>query len=330
MTMALITDELITEVLRQYPVPNPHVVALIEASKRNDNVLVEDAAGRRYVLRRYRRNPGARRIIFQLRFQQELHRLGFPTSEIIEAAAGGLFVTSDVGPWVLFTYIDGTEYDFSRMEQVVEAGRRLAEFHVITQSIDLEEVLLDINYDLRRWWTHGDDELAGLERLFSSQGVDDEIAFLRAWQADLVLKWPLARLEALPTGWLHSDFHGRNMVFVDDELRGLFDFDPLHREFLIEDVGHAIFMFSREFRGSTHIRPEAAQLFLDAYRGVRPLEEDEWAALPMVAVLAWAPSAPYHELLLRDGEDSLAFFRHYVQLMRDLGAEMERLMPLLH
>ena len=230
---------------------------------------------------------------------------------------------------MLFTYIEGSEFDFSRMAQVAEAGRRLAQFHIVGSSIDLEEVVIEVNYTLRRWWTDGDEELAALEEMFSSDGIEEELAFLRDWQAELLREWPLARLDALPAGWLHSDYHGRNMVFVDDELRGLFDFDPLHRGFLIEDVGHALFMFSRAFRGSTHMRPEAARLFLDEYHRRRPLRREEREALPMAVVLVWAPSAPYHQLLRQDGQDTFAFFRHYVQLMRDLEAEMERLVPLL-
>ena len=49
----------------------------------------------------------------------------------------------------------------------------------------------------------------------------------------------------------------------------------------------------------------------------------------MMAVLAWAPIAAYHELLRRDGDDMLAFFGHYVALMRNLQSEMERLRPIL-
>jgi Ser/Thr protein kinase RdoA (MazF antagonist) len=266
---------------------------------------------------------------FQLAFQQQLYALGYPTSEIIASASGGLVVPSAAGPWVLFSHVDGSEYDFANMGQVAEAGRRLAQFHTITSAIGLEEVVIDINPQFRRWWTHGEEELAALEAMFRDDGVGEELAFLRGWHADLLRRWPLARLDALPAGWVHSDFHGRNMVFVGDELRGLFDFDPLHRGFWVEDIAHALFMFGREFRGSTRIRPEAARLFLDAYAAVRPLAEEEREAIAMMAVLAWVPSAPYQELHRRDGEDSLAWFRHYVALMRDLEAEMARLRPLL-
>lgn len=322
-------DERLESVLASYPLERPRVAGLLEASKRNDNFLVEDAAGRRYVLRRYRRNPNEARIRFQLRFQQELHRLGYPTSEIVASAAGDLFVTSTAGFWALFSYVESSEYDFSRMGQVAEAGRRLAQFHTLTSAIELDEPPLAINPDVRRWWTHGEEELAALEGMFRDDAVEEEIAFLHRWRADLLLAWPIDRLDALPAGWVHSDFHGRNMVFVGDELRGLFDFDPLHRGFCVEDLGHALFMFARERRGSMRIRGEAARLFLDAYIDARPLSDGEREAIPMMAVLAWAPSAAYHELLRRDGEDTLAFFRHYVVLMRELQVEMERLAPLL-
>lgn len=320
-----ITDQIVAEGLAVYPLDAPSVVAPLEASVRNDSFLVEDAAGARYVLRRYRRNPDARRIDFQLRFQQRLRVLGYPTSEIIASASGGLVVPSAAGPWVLFSHVDGSEYDFANMGQVREAGRRLAEFHTITSAIELEEVVIDINPQLRRWWTHGEEELAALAALFRAGGVEQELTFLRGWHADLIRRWPLARLDALPVGWVHSDFHGRNMVFVGDKLRGLFDFDILHRGFWIEDIAHALFMFGREFLGSTRIRPEAARFFLDAYDGVRPQAEEEREAISMMAVLVWVHSAPYHALLARDGEDTLAWFRHYVARMQDLRSEMERL-----
>jgi len=322
-------NKLIARVLARYALRGPRVVERMEASVRNDNFLVEDARGRRYVLRHYRRNPDERRMRFQLAFQQQLYALGYPTSEIIASNAGELFLEAEGRAWVLFTFVEGDEYDFSNMAQVAEAGRRLAQFHTVTVPIDLQEVVLDINVRVHLWWTDGEQELAALEAMYRDDGVGEELVFLRSWLARLLCDWPLERLDALPGGWVHDDFHGRNMVFAGDELRGLFDFDPLHRGFFVEDVAHALCMFGREFRGSTRIRPEAARLFLDAYAATRPLSREERAAIPMMAVLVYAPIAAYQELLVRDGEDSLAFFRRYVQLMRDRQSEMEGLRPIL-
>jgi Ser/Thr protein kinase RdoA (MazF antagonist) len=64
---------------------------------RNDNLLVIDATGARYVLRCFRRNPDARRVEFQVWFQQHLRRGGFPTAEVVEARSGTFCVLADEG-----------------------------------------------------------------------------------------------------------------------------------------------------------------------------------------------------------------------------------------
>ena len=311
--------------LRQYPLAGPRVIAPIEASYRNDNFLVEDGAGDRYVLRRYRRNPDECRIRFQLAFQRELRRRGFPTSDIVESDGAGDFVTTDSGLWVLFTYVEGSEFDYDSLGQVAEAGRRLAQFHLLTADIDLEDVPLDVNPDARRWWTHGEEQLAALDALCDGLGVDEHLAVLRAWREELVAAVPLATFDALPAGWVHADYHGRNMVFVGDELRGLFDFDPLYRGRYLEDVAMATVRFARQSRRVLRLRPDAARLFLDAYERVRPLTPEERASLVAFGPLGWMEKASYYEMLRRDGEDWLGHLRLTAGVMRTVGEELRRL-----
>ena len=56
---------------------------------------------------------------------------------------------------------------------------------------------------------------------------------------------------------------------------------------------------------------------------------DELAMLPLMMELNWAPTAPYYRMLTRIDVDPAGVFRHHVYTMRVLGAEMERLLPLL-
>jgi len=313
-------------VLRRYPPAGRRVIAPMEYGGRNDSFLVENSSGVRYVLRRYRRNPDERRIRFQLAFQRELLSRGYPTAEIVESAAGPL-VRADSGLWVLFTYVDGVEYDYDRMAQVAEGGRRLAQFHLLTADIDLEDVPLDVNPDARGWLTHGEERLAALDALCAGLGVDEQLAFLRSWLGELIAAVPLATFDALPGGWVHADFHGRNMVFAGDVLAGLFDFDPLYRGRWLEDVAMALFRFAREARQSYNIRPDAARLFLSEYERARPLTADERGALPYFGPLGWVERAAYYELVRRDGEDWLALFRLHVATMRAVGVQLRKLAP---
>jgi Ser/Thr protein kinase RdoA (MazF antagonist) len=321
---AEVPSESLSAVLRQYPPAGLRVIAPMEHGGRNDTYLVADPAGRRYVLRRYRRNPDERRIRFQLAFQRELLRRRYPTSEIVDSAAGPL-VRAGSGIWVLFTYVEGSAYDYDSMAQVAEAGRRLAQFHLLTADIDLEDVPLEVNPDARGWLTHGEERLAALDTLCAGLGVDEQLAFLRAWLRELVAAVPLATFDALPGGWVHADFHGRNMVFAGDALAGLFDFDPLYRGRWLEDVAMSLFRFAREARQSFNIRQDAARLFLAEYERARPLTTDERRVLPHFGPLGWVERAAYYELVRRDGEDWLALFRLHVATMRAVGVQLRQL-----
>jgi Ser/Thr protein kinase RdoA (MazF antagonist) len=325
------TSAVTSGILTAYPCGWLAVVGAFEASTRNDNWLVADARGRRYVLRRNLQHAHVQRIAFQVRFQQHLRHHGFLTAEVVETRAGDLSALDDEGvPWVLCPYVEGREYDFGRREQVLEAARRLAQFHAIAETFPGDAVVLDYAPPIRDWWVRAEENLQALEDLFAGVAVRDELANLRDWWRWVLAGWPLARLDALPVGWVYGDYHGRNMVFVGDELRGLFDFDDLERGPLVFDVARGVHMFGREARGSFRIRPEVARRFIAAYARGRALSREERAALPVMVAMHFPPNARYYRYCQqRRGEDLEARLRREVGTMRALRAEMARISPLL-
>jgi len=325
------TDAVTSSILAAYPFARLAVVGAFEASFRNENWLVADARGRRYVLRRNLQHAHVPRIEFQVRFQQHLRQHGFPTAEVVETRFGDLFALDDEGvPWVLCTYIEGREYDFGRREQVLEAARRLAQLHAIAETFPGDAVVLDYDPPIRDWWVSAEENLQALKEMFAGVAVQDELSYLRDWWRWVLAEWPLARLDALPVGWVYGDYHGRNMVFVSDELRGLFDFDDLNRGPLVYDVARGVHMFGREARGSFRLRPEVARLFIAAYARGRALKHEERAVLPVMLAMHVPPNARYHRYCQeRRGEDIEARLRREVGIMRGLRAEMARIGPRL-
>jgi homoserine kinase type II len=308
--------------LSQYRLPDPRVIGPLPASSRNDNFLVEDAAGGRYVLRRNRRNPHRERVEFQLRLQRHLLRHGVPTARVIETRDGAPLLALAHDLWSLFTFVEGTEYDYRSQRQVGEAARWLARFHRACEGFRAREVRTDTIPDVRRWWLDGAGELRRLDGLFAGRGVDAELGFLRRWRSRLLGVWPLATLDDLPAAWVHGDYHGRNMVFAGDELAGLFDFDVAHRGFRIEDVALALFTFGREHHGSNRIRSATARVFLDEYEQVARLTELERRALPTMVVLVHARTAARYALRQRGGDDAVGALRSHVRRMRALSAQV--------
>jgi len=215
------------------------------------------------------------------------------------------------------------------LDQAAEAGRRLAQFHLVTQDIELEEVPLEINPSIRRAWTDWEVHLDELLAEFTGDDVEAELTSLRQFRDDLVELLPLDSFDTLPSGWAHGDYHGLNVVFQGPEMRGLFDFDALNRGRYVEDIGYALFMFGREFRGSRKIHTDAARAFLDAYRTVRQISRAESDALPLVAPLVWVARGAYYGMLRRDGDDALAHFHRHVDTMRALWTDREQIAKII-
>jgi homoserine kinase type II len=320
-----IDDAVLAPVLAAYALRGARAFGRLEASNRNDNLLVIDATGARYVLRRFRRNPDARRVAFQVRFQQHLVCRGFPTAEVVETRAGpGCILADDGFPWVLFTHVEGRDYDFGRLGQVAEAARRLAQFHAVAETFPGARVVVEHAPPLREWWVRCAENLRALAELFAGSAAAAELTYVRDWWQQVLAAWPLARVDALPVGWVHDDDHGRNMVFVQDEMRGLFDFDAVERGPLVLDVAYGTYSFGREVRGSTRIREAVARVFLDTYTRERPLTGEEWAAFPMMVALSWLLQPRFYAHLQQDGVDLIPRFRQDVRMMRAVAGEIQR------
>lgn len=318
-----ISEYRLKTVLSQYPIHKLISIQAIESSKRNDNFTVGDSTGCRYVLRRFRRNNQEARVRFQLAFQQHLLDSGFPTAGIVKTVTGDILVYMDNHYWAVFEFVEGNEFNQS-IEQIAEAALRLAQFHNVVDSFAQQEVVVGFNR-MPDWWSRGDEEVSELRKFFAGIDIEKGLDCIKECVTQLTRKWPAEKNKSLRQTWEHGDYHGRNMVFVGNEMRALFDFDVVHRGPRVEDIGRALFVFGRERPGLGNIRPEIARLFLDNYLRRAELSQEELEAIPVLAVLDSIPFASYYAMLDRDGEDALAYFRNHVETMSTMWTEMKRI-----
>lgn len=82
----------------------------------------------------------------------------------------------------------------------------------------------------------------------------------------------------LPTGIIHGDVFPNNTLFVGDKLLAIIDFEEACTDHLLLDVGMSMNGFCFE---NNRLDMGFAKRFLDAYTCHRPLQEEEWALLPV-------------------------------------------------
>ena len=310
------TDEALP-CLAAWPLPRPRLLGRLPGSARNINVLVEDSGGSRYVLRGCRRNPRRDRIVFQLDFQDHLRRHGVPVPQVVASRTGERCVESGPGSlWVLSCFVEGRHYQNGSRVQLRRAAGCLSAIHAAGAGFTASAVRDETIPDLLRWWTHGEEEIAGLRGMFRGAGVEAELDFLDSWRTALTSDLPLVAVEELPRAWLHADFHPRNVIFADDQVQGVLDFDVVHYGFRLEDVAYAVSGFCWQDRTGAVPAAEASSIFLQAFG----LTEPERRALPRLLAAVQARTAARYRVRERGGADPRAALRTHVRRMRALSA----------
>jgi homoserine kinase type II len=293
----------------------------------NENWLIEVDQREPYVLRRQLLNADPGRIEFQVAFQRHVSAYGLPAAPYIDTTLGHGFVVDDDGDtWTAIRYVEGHEYDFGRTGQAAAAGRCLAKFHLATESFVCEAPGPEYRLPIGRCWRDALDDLNELANLMRSEACSEHLAYLSEWWNRVLSECPPERLERLPSGWLHGDFHGRNLVYEGDRIVGLFDFDDVDRGPYVHDVAAGMVKFAREQRGSLTIRPEFAFAFLSGYDSVRRLSAEEVAVLPTMALEVYPPHS-HNYVYWRDkrGEDIEARFITEVTTIKAVRPQMERI-----
>jgi homoserine kinase type II len=320
-----IPDDVLPTVLDRFGLQGARTERSFAASTRNDNLLVSSASREQLVLRRYRRNRDFSRIEFQLRFQQWLLEAGYPVPRVLPATDGSLLLQTDAGPFALSNFVEGGYYDYDQPAHRIEAGRRLAQFHLLTETFPESMGEYELVQPVREWWTQPERELADIQAFFDGVDIRDELEQVREWLRGLHAGLSLEELDALPAGWIHNDYHGRNVLFDDDRVVALLDYDKIQTAPYALEVAHAIFTFGRPFRGSEDIRLDFVREFLAGYEAVRPLSAAERRATIALMGMELPPFARIYEMVVRDGLDALAAFRANVAGQRARRANAAQL-----
>jgi len=127
--------------------------------------------------------------------------------------------SSPASLWVMFRFVEGHHYRYNSRLQLLRAARCLSGIHAAGASFATKPVQDDTIPDLLRWWTHGEEEIVALRRMFSGGGVEPELDFLDDWRSAATRDLPLRVVAGLPRSWLHSDFRPSNVFFAGDQVQ---------------------------------------------------------------------------------------------------------------
>lgn len=258
---------------------------------------VVNTTTRRYVLKR--RPPNLRdmdRIRAQHTLIQFLRDRGFPAPDLVPTRDGATFLELDGEVYEIQRYIPGDLCDAGRPTHVAQAARGLGWYHASVARFDHPSLQrAEERYGPR-----------ALQRIFDALVKDwdqpadtslkDHICELRDHVEDLEARYN--RFGALPKLVIHGDYYADNLIFREDELVGVVDFDVAHRTWRAMELAEALIYFAVERRRRFHhivysgvLNLEAMQRFLRAYAVEAELSADEAQALPHLIRTIWLCAA---------------------------------------
>lgn len=263
-----ITDDELAELLADYDLGAPLAFKGIAEGVSNSNFLLETEAGR-YILTVYESRTNPDDLPYFLELMRWLARHGYPSSEPMADRQGRLIRHVRGKPCAITGFLNGLSVRRPTAAHCREAGGGLAGLHQAGEGFPMSRA-----NDLGQAAWAG--MFSGLEA--AAEGLKPGLS--QTILADLTMlaaRWP----RGLPTGVCHADFFPDNVFFTGGRFSGAIDFYFACTEAFAYDIAVALNAWCFEPDGSFNIT--AARQFLAGYEAVRPLGQDERAALPVLA-----------------------------------------------
>ena len=234
----------------------------------NTNYLIHTESGP-YILTLYEKRVRPKELPFFLDLMDHLASSGIKCPTPVRDRDGQMLREIAGRPAAIVTFLEGLWIRRPQVAHCAELGKHLAHFHVAGQSFAQNR---KNNLSVGGWRPLFEacgpktDQIAdNLQR-----EIADELDFLEA-------NWP-ANLAA---GIIHADLFPDNVFFLGQEISGLIDFYFACTDMLAFDI--AICLNAWCFESDNSFNITKARALLDAYTGVRRLDDDEFELLPILA-----------------------------------------------
>lgn len=238
----------------------------------NSNFALTTSTGN-YILTLYEKRVDPADLPFFLGLMDHLAEAGIPCPTPVHGRDGEALRQLCGKPAAIVTFLSGMWPRRISPDHAAELGRGLAELHLAGADFAMTRANgLSLNSWrplLEKSESRADEVAPGLAGELS--GELDEM------EAD----WPASGPGGLPSGVIHADLFPDNVFFRDAKLAGLIDFYFACTDALAYDL--AICLNAWCFERGAEFNITKARRLLSAYRDVRPVNETELEALPLLA-----------------------------------------------
>ena len=260
-----VSDSELEAFLADYDIGRPVSFKGIAEGVENTNYVLATDRGQ-FMVTLYEKRVDPRDLPFFLGLMDHLAERGINCPRPIHGRDGQALRTLAGKPAAITTFLQGMWPRRMTVKHCGPVGEALAGFHLAGRDFALKRPNA---LSVAGWRPLYDGSRRHIEPALDRE-LAAEIDFFEA-------SWPTA----LPPGVIHADLFNDNVFFLDQRLSGIIDFYFACNDFLAYDV--AICLNAWCFEPDNAFNTTKARALLQAYDRVRPLNDEERAAMPMLA-----------------------------------------------
>jgi homoserine kinase type II len=244
------------------------------------------------VVRRNQRIQSEEMLHYRHDLIQHVRAHDVPAPTLIPTLDGETLLELDDGRFYeVMTFVKGESFNPQRPQQLTNVGAMLARYHEAMKGFPPPPSQVQLRYAPH-------DMLGLTENLLRHDLMGDLTETLNWYDgriARLRKQLPDTAYAALPQLTIHGDIHGDNVLFSNDQVMALIDFDQVEWDTPVADLVDAMVAFASidkpatinwgVFKGPLD-EDRAAQL-LAGYASVRGLSRKEIEAIPVLLEVHW-------------------------------------------
>lgn len=263
-----ITEDELRAYIAQYDIGDVLSYKGIAEGVENSNFLLHTTQGQ-FILTLYEKRVNADDLPFFLGLMDHLSRNGINCPLPVTMRDGEQLGQLAGRPAAIITFLEGMWPRRADAHHCEAVGRALAQMHEATASFAMNRTNSLGPTDWRPLWE---------QCLVGDEPVDP------SWKADIEAtlavtdtQWPTG----LPAGVIHADMFPDNVFFLDGALSGIIDYYFACTDYLAYDLAICLNAWCFERDHAYNLTKGTAML--RGYQSVRPLQDDELQALPILA-----------------------------------------------
>lgn len=263
-----IPDEELSEFIAGYDLGALLSVKGIAEGVENSNFLLVTESGQ-FILTLYEKRVSPADLPFFLGLMEHLAGRGISCPLPVHNRSGETLGHLAQRPAAIVTFLQGMWVRRPRNHHCNALGKAMAELHLAGEGFGLTRANALSVGGWRPLFEPCADRADEVGRGLGAQ-ISSELAFFDD-------NWP----SGLPTGIIHADLFPDNVFFLRDEVSGLIDFYFACNDTFAYDLAIALNAWCFETDMSLNVTK--ARALLTAYSSLRPLTQEEIAALPILA-----------------------------------------------